>query len=145
MGPKEPLCTAPLPHVDGKVERSIQVIDTSRKEQQLVRFRKDECTAAEWIHEVTGDQRTGAVCLGQCTLQEALQSGEVLCDLVNAVWPGRITGILRGNLKSYRLVNITRFVQTCSELGVEERSVFAPPALIEGKNLKSVVRCIFAL
>ena len=39
-----------------------------------------ECRA--WIENVTGDK------LGECSLQEELKNGVVLCHLVNAIKPG---------------------------------------------------------
>ena len=39
-----------------------------------------ECRA--WIENVTGDK------LGECSLQEELKNGVVLCNLINAIQPG---------------------------------------------------------
>ena len=39
-----------------------------------------ECRA--WIENVTGDK------LGECSLQEELKNGVVLCNLINAIKPG---------------------------------------------------------
>lgn len=124
--------------------QSVEVLDSSRQMQQQLQLRKDEQAVASWIYAVTGDAGAQAAAEGRCSLQTALQSGEALCDLVNAVWPNRILGILRGDLKPYKkLANITRFIQACTDLGVN--SIFIPADLSEGKNLRSVVRCLFAL
>merc|ERR1711920_367755 len=66
---------------------------TTRLKQRMLRKR--------WIVKVTGHAATAAAAEGECSLQVALRSGEALCDLVNAVWPGRIVGILRGEVKPY--------------------------------------------
>jgi len=121
-----------------------EVLDEGRQAQQRSRDREDERACAAWIHSVTGDAIAKTAAKGECPLLDALLSGESLCDLVNAVWPGRILGICRGDLKpGKRLANITRFLQACGELGVGE--TFTPADLSEGKNPRRVVRCIFAL
>jgi len=126
--------------------QSVDVLDRDRQAQLLLRLREDERAVASWIYAVVGDEQAQAAAKGECCLQAALQSGEAICDLVNAVWPGHIVGILRGELKPCkRLANITRFLQACSDLGVGERDLFTPSDLAEGKNIKIVVRCLFAL
>jgi len=127
-------------------ERTLEVLDTHRQERQLLQLREDEMSAARWIHAVTGHAQMGSAAEGQCSLQEPLQSGEALCDLVNAVWPGRINGVYREGAQRYKHVaNITLFLKALSDLGLDEGFLFAPTDLAEGKNLRPVVRCIMAL
>jgi len=124
--------------------QSVKVLDTSRQQQQELRLREDERAVAAWIYANTGDLNALAAAEGRCELQTALQPGDALCDLVNAVWPGRISGIRRGDAKNVtKLSNITKFLKACSDLGVGD--VFTPSDLFEGKNVRSVVRCLFAL
>merc|ERR1712187_7103 len=109
-------------------------------------FREDELAAARWIVKVTGHAATAAAAEGECSLQVALRSGEALCDLVNAVWPGRIVGILRGEVKPYLQVeNVTRFIKACEELGVDKYCLFAPSDVTEGKDMRKIVKCVIAL
>jgi len=125
---------------------SVEELDEDRLERQMLQSREEEQMVAAWIHAVTGHVSSAEASVGQCTVQEALQSGEALCDLVNAIWPGSIVGILRGDVKAYRRVeNLLQFTKACSNIGVHQNDLFAAPDLIEGKNLKKVVRCIFAL
>ncbi|CAK0831260.1 unnamed protein product, partial [Prorocentrum cordatum] len=96
-----------------------EALDQSRRQQQLEQSREDEQAVARWVHAVTGDAGALAAAEGRRPLEEALQSGEALCDLVNAVWPGQIVGTVRGEAQGgRRLLNITRFVQACPRLGV---------------------------
>eukprot|EP00747_Dinoflagellata_sp_TGD_P111109 gnl/TRDRNA2_/TRDRNA2_171136_c0_seq1.p1 gnl/TRDRNA2_/TRDRNA2_171136_c0~~gnl/TRDRNA2_/TRDRNA2_171136_c0_seq1.p1 ORF type:complete len:839 (-),score=180.61 gnl/TRDRNA2_/TRDRNA2_171136_c0_seq1:34-2550(-) len=128
--------------------RSGEALDRGRKENQAQILREEERAACKWIHAVTGHADAAAAGSDEeeMTMQVALRSGEALCDLVNAIWPGRITGILRGQVKPYRRVeNISRFLRACSEIGVSAQNTFELVDLVEGKNLSRVVRCIQAL
>lgn len=133
----------PLRHHYGTVE----VLDHSIQAQQEQQLREDELRLAAWIHHVTGDAQSGAAAAGKGSLQEALQTGEVLCDLINAIWPGKIVGISRGQGAQTlfkRVANITHFVQFCSSLQLSH-SLFVPADLAEGRNFRQVIRCLCAL
>ncbi|CAE7452862.1 TAGLN2 [Symbiodinium natans] len=126
---------------------TVEVLDHSIQAHQEQQLREDELRVAAWIHAVTGDPGAGRASVGSGSLQDALQSGEVLCDLINAIWPGRIVGIARGSATRMlfrRVANITQFVQACTKEGMAN-SVFVPGDLAEGKNFRSVLRCLCAL
>lgn len=113
-----------------------------QKERQVV----DEHAIAVWLHAVTGHEGSAAAAAGRQPFASALQSGEVLCDLVDAVWPGKIGHVLRGKVMPYRRVeNISRFLQACVSLGMDSSELFAPADLAEGKHLRCVVECLFNL
>eukprot|EP00927_Polykrikos_kofoidii_P051547 TRINITY_DN45341_c0_g1_i1.p1 TRINITY_DN45341_c0_g1~~TRINITY_DN45341_c0_g1_i1.p1 ORF type:complete len:919 (+),score=173.33 TRINITY_DN45341_c0_g1_i1:96-2759(+) len=134
--------------VDQPLVQKAFSLDDSREVQRLQEMKEQEKLAARWIHAVTGHEGAEAAATGEGSLEDALRSGEALCDLINAVWPGRIVGILRGEVKAFRRVeNITRFLRVCEQLGVEldECTRFGPAELASGKNIARVVRCIFAL
>ncbi|CAK9025133.1 unnamed protein product [Durusdinium trenchii] len=127
---------------------TVEVLDNSIQAHQEQQLREDELRLAAWIFSVTGDPQSGAAAAGQASLQEALQTGEVLCDLVNAIWPGRIVGVSRGppaQILFRRVANITQFVQFCSSRPGLAHSLFAPADLAENRNFRSVVRCVSAL
>lgn len=126
---------------------TVEVLDHSIQAQQEQQLREDEWRLAVWIHHVTGDAQSGAAAAGKGSLQEALQTGEVLCDLINAIWPGKIVGISRGQGAQTlfkRVANITHFVQFCSSLQLSH-SLFVPADLAEGRNFRQVIRCLCAL
>lgn len=132
----------------GTMERSIEEVDSNIQVRQMMRLRKDEQLVSAWIHATTGDPGAGQAAIGNSSLESALASGEVLCDLINAVWPGKIVGIARNEAASKhfrRIANIAHFVQACSNAGVDASSLFVPSDLAEGKNFASVLRCIRAL
>lgn len=117
-----------------------------RMEKQLTQLQKDARRVAEWIESVRGCPISKVPSPGPEELQVALQSGEVLCDLVNTIWRSQIVGISQCKLNSIRqLENITRFIHACRDLGVEEARLFLPSDLVEGKNLRNVFLCILAL
>jgi len=129
-------------------ERSVEEVDSNIQVQQQMRLREDEQLVSAWIHATTGDPWAGQAASGKASLESALASGEVLCDLINAIWPGKIVGIARNEAASKhfrRIANIAHFVQASSNAGVDASSLFVPSDLAEGKNFASVLRCIRAL
>eukprot|EP00930_Biecheleria_cincta_P064653 TRINITY_DN5027_c0_g1_i1.p1 TRINITY_DN5027_c0_g1~~TRINITY_DN5027_c0_g1_i1.p1 ORF type:complete len:710 (+),score=117.86 TRINITY_DN5027_c0_g1_i1:31-2130(+) len=130
------------------MERSVEEVDSNIQVQQQLRLREDEQLVSAWIHATTGDPGAGQAASGKASLESALASGEVLCDLINAIWPGKIVGIARNEAASKhfrRIANVAHFVQACSNAGVDASSLFVPSDLAEGKNFASVLRCIRAL
>lgn len=127
--------------------RSVEVLDQSRREQGMLQLQQDEEKVTLWISAVTGHSSVAAAAAGEQSLQDALQSGEAFCDLINAVWPGRIQGILRGEVKPFRRVeNILKFCRACTDLGMDETNLFAPALLAAGtESVRNVLRCLLAL
>lgn len=125
----------------------VRDLDQRREELEVAQLRQDERRVAQWIFAVTADVGAGEAATGEQTLQAVLRSGEVLCDLINAVWPGRIVGILRGEVKPFRAVeNILQFCKACTDVGVDEHSLLAPADLAAGTgSSRNVLRCLFAL
>lgn len=125
--------------------RDAEVLDQTRRRMELSKLQKEEQNAAAWISEVTGHPDVSAAARGETTLQAAIQSGEALCDLINAIWPERIIGVLRGEVNPIRRVdNIQKFCKACREVGVEEAAIVAPLDVASGKDI-NVVRCLLAL
>eukprot|EP00924_Labyrinthula_sp_SR-Ha-C_P000385 snap_masked-scaffold_25-processed-gene-5.14-mRNA-1 protein AED:0.67 eAED:0.67 QI:0/-1/0/1/-1/1/1/0/306 len=90
-----------------------------------------------WIETVTGatfDKPFG----------EMLQNGIVLCELVNALIPGKIKKINRaGGLFRFQ-ENITNFIKVCRQIGVPEASLFPTESLAQLKDVNQVLTCINA-
>eukprot|EP00930_Biecheleria_cincta_P064655 TRINITY_DN5027_c0_g3_i1.p1 TRINITY_DN5027_c0_g3~~TRINITY_DN5027_c0_g3_i1.p1 ORF type:complete len:758 (+),score=128.27 TRINITY_DN5027_c0_g3_i1:66-2276(+) len=127
---------------------SMEEVESHIQVQQQMRLREDEQLVSVWIHASTGDAGASEAASGKASLEPALASGEVLCDLINAIWPGRIVGIARNKAASKhfrRIANIAHFVEACRNAGVAASSLFVPSDLAEGKNFASVLRCIRAL
>lgn len=137
-------------------------LDQSRKEKEMMMLQQDEARVAHWISAITGHESVVAAAAGEplpCVdvlsptprhktpLLIALQSGEALCDLINVVWPGRISGILRGQVTPFRRVeNIMKFTGACTDLGMDEKHLFSPAELAAGRETsRNVVRCLIAL
>jgi len=133
----------------GANRQAAEELDKQRQLQEAMQLKQDEHNVASWIFAVTSHHAVGEAVKGNVCLLSALQSGEALCDLINAIWPGRIEqkGILRGEVKAFRRVeNIAKFCQVCTELGMAEQNMFAPAKLSAGQeSLRSCLFCLFAL
>merc|ERR1712216_634878 len=106
---------------------------------------QDERRVAQWICAVTGNASMATAAAGEQDFLTALQSGKVFCDLLNAIWPGCIVGILRGEVIQFRREeNLSWFCQACVRLGMNEKDLFAPADLATGReSLRDILRCLF--
>jgi len=93
-----------------------------------------------WIVDVTGEDFASK---GVDTLASYLQDGQVLCNLVNKIFPERIKKINTMQAPFKKMENITYFTDVAREIGVPESSMFATPDLFEEKNMGSVITCIY--
>ena len=114
----------------------------------------DSDQALAWLDEVTGENtlaEAAAAGGGDEGFAVALDTGEVLCGLVNTLVPGTIPHIARvahGHVHGAALssrVNIQAFVDGARQLGVKQRDTFEPNDLYERRHLPAVSRCILAL
>jgi len=87
-------------------------------------------------------------------LQEVLCSGEVLCDVINALRPGIIKRVAREEAtaamteqrRNARMrENIGQYVDSCAEVGMAEREFFDIADLFEDKNWKVVLKNLESL
>jgi len=114
-----------------------QGLDADLKAKQEAKFDPElEKTVCTWIEAVTGESK------GDKTSQEWLQSGLVLCNLVNKIKPGYIKKVNTSTLPFKQMENITFYMNAARELGVPEQSMFGTPDLYEGKNMGSVISAI---
>ena len=94
--------------------------------------------AAAFITAVNGFE------LPDVSLQQALRSGEVLCDLVNVFLAAAGMPLVKvtrtgaelaegqaaqSRLRAKQLENIAQYVAACLELGIDQSAVFAPEDL----------------
>merc|ERR1719346_96013 len=93
-----------------------------------------------WIVDVTGETFESK---GAESLAIYLQDGQVLCHLVNKIFPERIKKINTMQAPFKKMENITCFTDVAREIGVPESSMFATPDLYEEKNMGSVVMCLY--
>jgi len=99
-----------------------------------------EKEVTDWIIEITGEDFESK---GADTFAMWLQDGQILCNLVNKIFPERIKKINTMQAPFKKMENITKFTDVVRELGVPEASMFATPDLYEEKNIGSVVACIY--
>jgi len=91
-----------------------------------------------WIEAVTKRKL-------ESDLQAALKSGVVLCELMNAIWPGSISKIQQSSMPFVQRENIVAYLNACKAKGMRETDLFVTGDLFEGANMVSVVDQLCAL
>jgi len=98
-----------------------------------------EYEVISWITSVVGVPIVG-------DMQNMLQSGEVLCQLINALFPGTIPKINTSRMAFKKMENIAWFLEACeTKAGVASMYLFMTTDLFEGTNMKQVCLCLNAL
>ena len=93
---------------------------------------------ANWITALTHKSCTSDI-------QTSLKSGVLLCELVNAIWPGTIGKTNQGAMPFVQRENIVQYLSACKAKGMRETDLFVTGDLFEGNNLLVVVDNICAL
>jgi len=83
--------------------------------------------------------------LPEGTLHEALKSGVVLCNAVNAIKPGVCKAPFTGSMAFKQMENIANFSTACESLGVPKFSLFQTVTLYENKDMGAVLLTLQAL
>ena len=83
--------------------------------------------------EVEGDDFTAA-----------LRSGVTLCELINAIKPGKVR-INKRSMPFLMMENISSFLGAAVTMGVLPSEAFQTVDLFEAKNPAAVLRCVAAL
>ena len=99
-----------------------------------------EAEAKAWIEAVLGE----GVLEGD-SLQEALKSGVVLVNLINAIKPGTCKPPQNKKLPFVQRENIASYLAGCTALGIPGFQTFQTIDLFEDKNMKAVIINIHAL
>ena len=77
--------------------------------------------------------------------QSSLKSGAILCQAVNAVWPGSVSKVNSGSMPFVQRENLVSYLQACKAHGMRETDLFMSDDLYESRNLVAVVDNICAL
>ena len=75
----------------------------------------------------------------------ALQDGQVLCRVANAIKPGAVAKVSTSRMAFHQLNNLTEFLRAAKGLGVPASELCDTLDLHEGKDLNAVVNCVLAL
>jgi len=94
--------------------------------------------AQQWIEQVTGMQFDS-------DFHESLQSGVLLCELINKLEPGTIAKINKGKMPFMQMENIATYIEASKKLGVPDQYNFMTVDLYEKKNLGQVVQNLITL
>lgn len=100
---------------------------------------KWEQTAREWIETVGGFK------LGSDSLQHELKNGIALCNFINALQPGSVQKVSKLPGPFNQMENIKAFLDAVEKYGLAEEDTFVTVDLFEGRNMKQVIRTIYAI
>ena len=92
-----------------------------------------EAETRAWIEAVLGEK------LGECSLQEELKDGVVLCNLANALKPGSAVKPSTSKMPFKQMENVASYLAACKELGVRPFEMFMTVDLFENKNMQAVL------
>eukprot|EP00927_Polykrikos_kofoidii_P076238 TRINITY_DN7305_c0_g1_i7.p1 TRINITY_DN7305_c0_g1~~TRINITY_DN7305_c0_g1_i7.p1 ORF type:complete len:450 (-),score=65.66 TRINITY_DN7305_c0_g1_i7:45-1394(-) len=96
----------------------------------------------EWLQILSGE-KLGVTDPSTDDIAAWLKDGRILCLTVNAIKPGTIKTINKGQMVFKQRENINYFNSACRDLGVTD--TFPVNDLFEAKNMENVFTCIHAL
>ncbi|KAF7682801.1 Myophilin [Astathelohania contejeani] len=92
-----------------------------------------------WISELTGEQ------ILSDNIYEILRDGVLLCKIANIISPNSCK-YTNSKLPFKHMENISNFLNFASKIvGVPSHELFQTIDLVEGKNIKSVITCLYSL
>lgn len=103
-----------------------------------------EQQARQWINAVRASQSQEPI-QADADLADALRSGVILCELLNAIRPEAVVKPSKFSNTVHHRENIGKFVTGCTALGVPDAESFETVDLYEGSNLPQVWRCVASL
>ncbi|KAI8070806.1 kinase-like domain-containing protein [Gongronella butleri] len=111
-----------------------RLCDELREEQQ----RSNQAAARDFLEAMLG-KRLGI------DLQQELQDGVILCQVVNCIKPNTIATIGRKNTPFVKMANISLFLQGAEDVGLQKSQLFQTVDLYEGKDMTAVINTILTL
>jgi len=117
-----------LGSLDRDLQNKIQSKYDPEKEREVL----------EWIEAVTGEDLGGSV-------EQGLHSGQVLCKLMNIMFPKSVTEISTKSFAAFQRENISKYLEACKTQGMSLVDLFDTQDLYDGKNMPSVINHFYAL
>jgi len=108
-----------------------------KMESKLVEDLELEEAALDWIELLTGEEVDD--------LHLSLKSGELLCRLINTIYPGTIAKYNKKNIPALHRENIQKYLAACEQLGVPKHELFTVPDLYDRRGLSAVLTNLYAL
>jgi len=123
-------------------ERSVSPVkfgmDAEHENRMADNYNADlEDRLMDWIEAVTG--------YAIDSFHANLKSGQVLCDMVNAIRPGTIGKVHRVSKPLMERENIQKFLQAAAGLGVKPSEMFGVNDLYDQRDMNAVLNCLYAL
>lgn len=100
-----------------------------------------EAEVCNWVGSIVGESKPENE-----SAASWMKSGDILCQLMNAIRPGTIKKY-NANTKSKfkQMENITLFLRSCREVGMLEKDLFSTIDLYESKDMNAVILSLFNL
>ena len=96
-----------------------------------------QAQAQGWLEALTGSPFPGE-------FMESLKNGTILCEAMNVVRPGTIRRVNASRMPFKQMENISNFLSSCRQLGMNEYDLFTTVALFEAKDRNAVINGIIA-
>jgi len=79
-------------------------------------------------------------------VKKVLIDGQIICEVMNVMYPGSIKKINKGKMPFMQMENISNFVKaaTAEQVGCKKADLFTTPDLFEGGNIPQVVNGLCA-
>jgi len=77
--------------------------------------------------------------------EKVLKDGQIICRLINRLQPGSVKKIQTKGGNFVLMQNIQSFQAAVRKYGVPEEDIFMPVDLFEARNVKAVVKSLYAL
>jgi len=117
-----------LGSLDRDLQNKIQSKYDPEKEREVI----------EWIEAVTGEDLGGSV-------EQGLHSGQVLCKLINILFPKSVTDVSTKSFAAFQRENVSKYLDACKSQGMSLVDLFDTQDLYDGKNMPSVINHFYAL
>jgi len=121
----------PLSELDRDIKKKMDAKYDPAKEKEI----------REWIEAVLKKKLSGD------SLQEALKSGIVVCQLLNKIWPGSIPEdkISPKEMAFFQRVNISTYLDACKARKMNLVDLFDTQDLYDNKNMAQVINHFYSL
>jgi len=93
----------------------------------------------DWIEACTKEKYSSL------PFEKALKDGVAICKLINVLQPGSVGKIHSKGGNFVLMQNIQAFQAAVRKYGVPEEDIFMPVDLFEARNIKAVVKSLYAL
>jgi transgelin len=124
-------------------ELPVYGIDKTLSEKKQAKLtQQNEQTIRAWIDQVLGREH---VIPPEISLQQALKSGVILCELMNVMMPGSCKANKMSSLSFHHMENIAQFLRAAVQMGCKDNDLFQTVELYENRDMVQVFNSLYAV